>query len=558
VGLDPQLKETLVSHLGRSLGVAAGLLLVTLSCSRPESLDAPPGFRRFIDGLSNHHMPITTSSPLAQKYFDQGIRLVYAFNHAEAIRAFEAAQKLDADCAMCYWGAALALGPNINAPMEPEAVKPALEAVAKAQERVAKASPREQAYVAAIATRYSDKPDADRAALDKAYADAMRGVARDYPDDLDAATLFAESLMDLTPWAYWRKNGDQTEYTGEIVGQLERVLASNPEHPGANHYYIHATEASGQAGKALASAKRLETLAPVAGHLVHMPAHTYMRVGLYREASAANAKGAQADEAYMAWCKSGGYYVQAYYPHNLHFLWASETLEGKAEASLATAKRLAEVITPDAARAAPPAHEIYAVRYFAPVRFGKWEQILAEPAPPDDLRYALGMYHWARGMALANTGKLDEAVQERETLASIAAEDGVKKLAFLEGSASQLLQIAGHVLTAEISGKQGDTDRAVESLDAAQATEYALAYTEPPGWPLPVRQYQGAALLAAGRAADAEAAYRADLVDYPENGWSLYGLSASLRAQSKSADDVDRRFKDAWEGADVTLASSRF
>ena len=546
-----------MSQMGRGLGVAAALLLATLSCSHKESLDAPPGFRRFIDGLSTHHMPIS-ATPLAQKYFDQGIRLVYAFNHLEAIRAFEAAQKLDPDCAMCWWGKALALGPNINAPMEADAVKPALEAVAEAQKRAPKASQREQAYVSAIATRYSDQPGAERAALDKAYADAMRELAKAYPDDLDAATLFAESLMDLTPWAYWRKNGDQTEYTGEIIVQLERVLAANPEHPGANHYYIHATEASGQPGKALASAKRLESLAPMAGHLVHMPAHTYMRVGLYRDASAANAKGAQADEAYMAWCKSGGFYQQAYYPHNLHFLWASETMEGKAEASLATSKRLAEVVTADAARAAPPAHEIYAIRYFAPVRFGKWEQILAEPAPPEDLRYATGMYHWARGMALANTDKLDQAVKEREALDAVASEDAVKNLAFLEGAASQLLQIAGHLLTAEIAAKQGDTDHAVESLESANAAEDALAYTEPPGWPLPVRQYQGAALLAAGRPADAEAVYRADLVEYPENGWSLYGLGASMRAQQKSADDVDRRFQEAWSGADVKLASSRF
>ncbi len=547
-----------MSHRGRGLGVAAGLLLATLSCSREQSLDAPPGFRRFIDGLSDHHMAITTASPLAQKYFDQGLRLVYAFNHAEAIRAFEAAQKLDSDCAMCYWGVALALGPNINALMEADAVKPAVEAVAQAQKRAAKATAREQTYVAALAVRYSDKPDADRAALDKAYADAMRELVKAYPDDLDAATLFAESLMDLTPWAYWTKTGDRTAYTAEILAQLERVLAADPEHPGANHYYIHATEASGEPGKALASAKRLESLAPAAGHLVHMPAHTYMRVGLYRDASAANAKGAHADEAYMAWCRSGGFYVQVYYPHNLHFLWTSETFEGKAEASLATSKQLAETVTAEAARAAPMAHEIYAIRYLAPVRFGKWEQILAEPAPPDDLRYALGMYHWARGMALANTDKLDEAAQERDAVGSLAAEDAVKSLAFLEGAASQLLEIAGHMLAGEILGKRGEADKAVRELDAAQAAEYALAYAEPPGWPLPVRQYQGAALLAAGRAADAETAYRADLVEYPENGWSLYGLGASLRAQQKSADDVDRRFKDAWAGADVTLAGSRF
>jgi len=505
-------------------------------------------------------MTVTTSSPVAQVYFDQGLRLVYAFNHAEAIQAFESAQKLDPTCAMCFWGVGLALGPNINAPMEASAVKPALAAVAKARELAPKASEREQAYIAALATRYSDAPDADRAALDKAYAEAMRGVAKRFPDDLDAATLFAESLMDLTPWAYWKKNGEATEYTAEIVAELERVMKADPRHPGANHYYIHAVEASGEPGKALASAKLLETLAPVAGHLVHMPAHTYMRVGRYAEASRANEKGAEADEAYMAWCKSGGFYVQAYYPHNLHFLWASQTFEGKAEASLATSKRLAEAVTADAARAAPPAHELYAVRYFAPVRFGKWERILAEPAPPDDLRYALGMWHWARGMALANGDKLDDAQKERDAVVALAGEDAVKNLAFLEGPASQLLEIASHLLGAEIAMKKSDPGAALRELDAAQAAEYGLAYTEPPGWPIPVRQYQGAALLAAARPADAEAVYRADLVEYPDNGWSLFGLAQSLRAQGKAAEaaQADASFQKAWAKADVKLTASRF
>ena len=541
-------------------GVAFVLaLLSVLSCSRADrTLVAPEGGRRFIDGLSDYSMEVTTSSPVAQKYFDQGLRLTYAFNHAEAIRAFESAQRVDPNCAMCFWGVANALGPNINAPMEASAVKPALEAVAKAQALAPKASKREQSYIAAIATRYSDAPGADRAALDKAYADAMRLVAQLYPDDLDAATLAAESLMDLTPWAYWKKTGEPTQYTGEIVEKLERVLAANPNHPGANHYYIHAVEASGEPGKALASAKRLETLAPVAGHLVHMPAHTYMRVGMYRAASLANEKGAEQDEAYMAWCKSGGLYVQAYYPHNLHFLWASETFEGKSEKSLETAKRLSAVLTPDAARAAPPAHELFAVRYFAPVRFGKWEQLLAEPAPPDDLRYALGMWHWGRGMALANTGKLDAAQQELEALRGFANEDAVKNLVFLEGPASQLIEIASHMLTAEIAGKKGDHDTALAELDAAQKAEYGLAYTEPPGWPLPIRQYQGAAMLAASRFSDAETAFQADLVEYPENGWSLYGLAASLNGQSKPADDVQKRFDAAWAGADVKLSSTRF
>ncbi|HXX47633.1 MAG TPA: hypothetical protein VEN47_05365 [Myxococcota bacterium] len=503
-------------------------------------------------------MAITASSPLVQRYFDQGLRLIYAFNHDEAIRAFEAAQKLDPDCAMCFWGVAVALGPNINLPMDASANPRALAAVSEAEKRAPRASEREQAYIAAISARYSAAPDADRASLDKSYAAAMGELAKRYPDDLDAATLYAEALMDLRPWDYWKKDGTPNEGTAEIVAQLERVLAKDASHPGANHYYIHATEASPDPGRAVPSAQRLETLAPTAGHLVHMSAHTYMRVGRYHEASVANERGARADESYMAWCKSGGFYPFAYYPHNLHFLWTSEAFEGRSAASLATSKKLAESVTADVARQAPPAQEIYAIRFFAPVRFGKWEQALVEPAPPDDLPYALGMYHWARGMALANTGKLDQARGEQAALAQIAAGEAVAKLEFLEGSAAQLLEIASHMLAGEIARKQGNSDAALAELDAAQRAEYALRYSEPPGWPLPVRQYQGAALLEFGRAADAEVAFRDDLVEYPENGWSLFGLAAALRAQRKPVVEVEHRFLAAWAAADVKLERSRF
>jgi tetratricopeptide (TPR) repeat protein len=290
-------------RLDRVASLAAVALCAFACDSKPTaspSLEAPPGSRRFIDGLSPLHMEVT-ATPLAQKYFDQGIRLVYAFNHDEAIRAFEAGQKLDPNCAMCFWGVALALGPNINLPMDPALNPRALEALAGAVQRAPKVTPREQAYIAALEARYSAAPGAKREDLDKAWADAMRKLAAQYPDDLNAQTLFAEALMDLTPWAYWTKEGEPTQYIGEIVAALEGVLAVDPSHTGANHYYIHAVEASREPGKALASAKRLETLAPDAGHLMHMPAHTYMRVGDYAAASRANARGAEADEAYTAW-----------------------------------------------------------------------------------------------------------------------------------------------------------------------------------------------------------------------------------------------------------------
>jgi len=537
---------------------AAALVFALLACGpAEEKLQAPPGYRRFIDGLSPLHMQIT-ATPIAQKYFDQGMRLVYAFNHDEAIRAFQAGQKLDPSCAMCWWGEALALGPNINLTMDPGLNARAVDALANAEQRKDEVSAREQAFIAALAKRYSAAPDAKREDLDKAYADAMRELAKQYPKDPDAQTLFAEALMDLTPWAYWTKDGQPTRYTGEIVAALEAVIAADPKHPGANHYYIHAVEASREPGKALASAKLLDSLAPEAGHLVHMPAHTYMRVGDYAAASRANARGAEADEAYTAWCKSGGYYPTAYYPHNLHFLWASQAMEGRSADSLATARKLAENLPPEAARAAPPAMELFAIRYFAPVRFGAWEAILAEPAPPDDLRYPLAIWHFARGMALANTGKLDEAQAEHAAVTALAGEDALRQLEFLEGPASMLVEIAGHLLAAEIASKQGRSDVALTELEQARATEYALKYTEPPPWPISVRHYQGAALLAAGRAADAEVVFREDLVEYPENGWALYGLAESLKAQQKDASEVDKRFATAWAASDVKLSRSRF
>ena len=550
--------------LALCLGVSAAVLrgqTPPASAPAPPPPPAPtPKPTVLFAGMGSHRHPIRTSSAEAQKFFDQGVVLLYGFNHEEAFRSFARAAELDPKSPMPHWGMALALGANYNDP-EPEAdrLKKARAEVEKALALSPNAAENERAYVEALATRYvADPAAADRAQLSRDYAAAMKSLSTRYPDDLDAATLYAEALMDLRPWDYWTKEGKPNEGTPEIVAQLERVLAVDPSHPGANHYYIHATEASLQPDKALASAQRLESLAPTAGHLVHMSAHTYMRVGRYHEASVANERGARADESYMAWCKAGGFYPFAYYPHNLHFLWTSETFEGRSAASLATSKKLAQTVTADVARQAAPAQEIYAVRFFAPVRFGKWEQVLAESAPPDDLPYALGMYHWARGMALANTGKLDDARAEQSALERIAAGDAVAKLEFLEGTAAQVLGVASHLLGGEIARKQGDADRALAELDAAQRAESALRYTEPPGWPLPVRQYQGAALLEFGRAADAEAAFRDDLVEYPENGWSLFGLAAALRAQQKPAVEVEHRFTGAWAAADVKLEQSRF
>jgi len=552
-------------HRRTSIGVfALALALVACGSQKREEAksEAPPvpapGERPLLEGLSDYSMPITTSSPLAQRYFDQGLRLTYAFNHPEAVRAFEAAEKADPECAMCAWGIALALGPNINATMDPSSVPQAVAAVANAQARAAKATPREQAYIAAVAARYSAEKDADRAALDRAFADQMRALAKQYPDDLDAQTLAAEALMDLTPWDYWTKDGEPKGATEEIVGMLEGVLARDANHPGANHYYIHAVEASRDPGRALASAKRLETLANSAGHLVHMSAHTYMRVGRYRDASIANARGAEADEAYMAWCRSGGPYVAAYYPHNLHFLWASETMEGRSADAIATARKLQPRLTEQAIVEFPPAEEYVPVMFYALLRFGKYDEMLAEPAPVEAQRYANGMWHYARGMAFAGKGQLDDARAEHAKLDLAAAEPATKALVFPSAPAATLLELASAVLTAEVAEREGKYAEALTALETAKGLEYGLNYVEPPPWYFPVRQIEGSTLLAMKEPVKAEVAFREDLVIYPENGWALFGLAESLRAQGKPADDEQKRFEAAWTAADVKLVRPRF
>ena len=511
-----------------------------------------------IEGLGEYTMPITTGSPLAQKYFDQGLRLTYGFNHPEAIRAFEAGEKADPGCAMCAWGAALARGPNINAPMDAADVAPAVAAAVRAKGLAPKTTPREQAYIAALATRYDAAPDADRAALDREYADAMRALAKRFPDDLDAKTLTAEAVMDLSPWDYWTKAGEPKATAEEIVSLLEGVIARNPNHPGANHYYIHAVEASRDPGRALPSARKLDTLAPSAGHLVHMPAHTYMRVGLYAQASRANANGAVADEAYLGWCRSGGLYPLAYYPHNLHFLWASQTMEGRSADAIATARKLRASLTPKAVSDYPPAEEQVPVPYFALLRFGKYDEMLAEPAPIEAQRYATGMWHFARGFAFAVKGRLDAARAERTLLDAVAAEPATTALVIPAGPAAKVLELASQVLAAEIAARSGNVKAALAALESAQARDYALNYTEPPTWYFPVRQMQASLLLASGRPAEAEVVFLEDLRAQPENGWSLFGLAQSLRAQGKPDAAVRQRFAAAWAAADVTLEKPRF
>ena len=515
---------------------------------------------RLMDGLGDHTHPVTTGSELAQRYFDQGLALSFGFNHDAAIDSFREAARLDPDCAMCSWGIAFAWGPNINAPMGPEAGRAAWEAIQEAQRRAPKASAVEREYIDALAKRYAADPNADRAALDRAFADAMRGLHERHPDDLDAATLYAESLMDLTPWNYYTPEGKPREETVVVIRVLESVLERDPQHIGANHYLIHAFEEY-EPERAEAAADRLASLAPDAGHLVHMPTHIYWRVGRYDDAVALNEQAAAADVAYFAWCRSSKTYA-TYYNHNLHFLWAAAASQGRGDLALTTARRLAANIPLEEVPALPFLEDWWPTPLFTLARFGRWDAVLAEPQPPDSLRYATAVWHYARGLALARLGRLDDAQAEYAELEKAANDPELAKLVFdpAGGTAQERLRVGQHHLRGELAAARGDLEAAAAALEEAVWVQDSMNYIEPPAWYFPARQALGAVLLQDGRAAEAEAVYRKDLEQYPKNGWSLFGLAQALRAQDKAQDAqwAETGFANAWAKADVKLAASRF
>ena len=512
--------------------------------------------------LGEHHVPITTPVSLAQRYFDQGMRLLYGFNHGEAIRSFTRAAQLDSSCAMCYWGIAYAYGPHVNAGMDSAAGVAAYTALRQALARTQHASPRERAYITALAHRYAAPPirSADRAALDSAYAASMGEVVRRYPEDLDAATLYAEALMNKRPWNYWdKKTGEPYPGTREIVSQLERVLRSDPRHPGACHYYIHAVEAVAPE-KAVPCAERLAALMPGAGHVVHMPAHIFIRVGRYTDAIAANGHAVHADQVFIEGQKPQGLYPLAYYPHNHHFLAFAATLAGKSALAIAAARRTAATTPAGVAKQVPFLEPYLHYTYLTLVTFGRWDELLAMPLPPVDLAYSRGMAQYARGVALAATRRFAEAQAALDTLKRIA-KSGTRGYASAGWTTPRTnLQIATHALLGEIAARRGALEESVAHFRAAMKIEDDQLYTEPPDWYYAIRHSLAAVLLREGRAVEAERLYREDLKRFPENGWSLFGLAQALRAQGKSAEaaDVDARFARAWAGADVTLTASRF
>jgi len=523
----------------------------------PQGATAP-----LFNDLGHHSYPVTTSSPQAQRYFDQGLILAYAFNHAEAARSFKEARRIDPECAMCFWGEAYVLGANINKPMEPSDAARA-HAIAQEGLRVSQnhATAKERDLLLALGERYTGDPKEDRPALDAAYAAAMRDVAKKYPDDLDIQTLFAESLMDTMPWDYYEKDGTPKAATTETIRTLESVMASAPAHAGATHLYIHIVEAQ-EPEKAESAADRLRGTVPGAGHLVHMPSHIYLRVGRYHDAAVVNQEAALADEAYISQCLAQGFYPALYYPHNVHFLWSAATFEGRSALAIQTAKKMRGFMPDENVREFPFLEEFMPIELHTYARFGRWSDILAAPEFAPDFRYAAANRHYARGLALVAKGDLAGAQREQAQLDAIAKGADMKELAMVSvgSSAADLLGVASAVLDGEIASAQGDHTRAIAAFQRGVRRQGALTYSEPPPWYLPVRDALGRAQLRAGQPRAAEQTYREQLKHTPKSGWTLFGLAESLRAQGKTAEAevVEAQFQETWAQADASLSGSVF
>jgi tetratricopeptide (TPR) repeat protein len=550
--------------VGLAFGLAAlgGHTLPQSGVARAGDADAgraaPPAF----EGLGKHGRKVTTSVADAQRYFDQGLNLLFAFNHDEAIRSFEAAAARDPDCAMAYWGVAVANGPHINnAAVPPERSKAALAALGKARERAKPCTATEKALIDALGKRHADPQPDNRKPLDEAYAAAMRAVWKQFPDDADVGALFAESLMDLRPWNLWTPDGKPQPETPEILATLEKVLSQAPAHPLANHLYIHAVEASPTPGKADAAADRLRTVAPGLGHLVHMPSHIDIRRGRWQQAVETNERAVEVDRRYRALVPQQGFY-RIYMAHNHHMLAFAAMMQGESGRALGAVRAMLAGIPKDwmeRAENAPFADGLLAIPFEVQVRFGRWDEILAEPEPAKRFPTARAMRHSARAVALASRGRPAEARESQKAFREAATK--VPKFARMGSNRSvDVLAVADAQLEGEILFREGKVKEALASLRDAAAKEDKLTYDEPPDWTNPVRHALGASLLKAGEPAEAERVYRDDLRHWPENGWSLYGLARSLEAQGKKAEaaEVKERFERVWQRADVKLTSSCF
>ncbi len=538
------------------ISVLLALWLCVASLAQDHAAHATARPVTLMTGVGNAHHPVSTKNPEAQKFFDQGLRFIYAFNHDEAARSFQKAADLDPKLAIAYWGIAEAVGPNYNDPASDDRFKHAHEEIQKAVDLSAGASPSEQAYIRAMAKRFPADPRADRRKAAEEYHDAMREVMKQFPDDLDAATLFAESGMTLHPWGLWHVDGTPEAGTEEIVATLESVIRRDPNHLGAIHYYIHAVEASPNPERALAGANKLASLAPNAGHIVHMPAHVYIRTGDYEAAVKTNEEAAAVDRAYIKASGAQGIYPMMYYSHNLHFIAMCASMNGNYAEAKKNADLLAEHVGP-AVKMMPPLEGFMTIPMAVEVRFHRWDDILAMKQPDPAMQATTDFWHFARGMALAGKGRVEEAEAEYKIVsgAETAMPPDVIFNAPIDNKTKDILKIAENVLGAKIALARQDKVQAIFLLTAAVAIQDTLKYGEPPDWFFPVRESLGGVLLMNGDAAGAEKVFRADLDCNPRNPRSLFGLQQALKAQDRNYDAgfVEAQFKAAWKGGATPL-----
>ena len=522
----------------------------------PASVVALAQGAQVFEDLGPLSRPVGTTSPEAQRYFDQGLRLAYGFNHDEATRSFARAAELDPGCAACLWGVAWTLGPNYNVPMLPDRAQAAWDALQAARERADRARPVERALIVALATRYTGPQPVDppsQQPMNEAFANAMRDVARAHPEDDDVQVIFAESLMDTNPWRLWSLDGKPAPGTEEIIATLEAVLSRNATHPGANHYYIHALEASTKPDRAVPSAERLAALMPGAGHIVHMPAHIFQRVGRYADASEANRRAVRADDTYLSRTRAPGYYPM-YLGHNHGFLSYSASMLGRSEESLRAARASTKAIPPEMLDMMPGMDFFASEPLLVMVRFGKWKEILAEPRPAEKYPTLTGLWLHARGMALASTGRTREAQATVRELRTLATKMPAELMAG-NNPAPAMCRLGADAIEARIAEKSRKWKPAITAWQRAVTQQDGFAYNEPADWFYPMRHYLGAALLDARKPKDAEAVFREDLRRNPGNGWALYGLATSLAAQGRKdeAAATRKQFEEAWKDADITL-----
>ncbi|PSL07711.1 tetratricopeptide repeat protein [Cecembia rubra] len=525
--------------------------------------DFSEGKAPLLEGMDLLDFPVSTDNSEARKYFNQGLLLAYAFNHAEAERSFQYAAKLDPDFAMAYWGQAYVLGPNYNAGMEPEHYVLAFTAIQKAKSKLNNVSDKEAAFIMALDKRYVAEVRKDRTDLDIAYAEAMAKVWEKYPDDPDAGTIYSEALMDLQPWDLWDKEGNPKGNTGLILNVLEEVLSKHPDHPGAHHLYIHAVEGSKNPERGLNSARKFDQgLSPMAGHLIHMPSHIYIRTGNYHEGTLSNLRAAKVDSIYIETCKAQGTYPLAYFPHNYHFMAGTAILEGNSKWAIFAADRLFEHL--ELALMEEEGLEVIqhfsTIPYFVRVKFGLWEEVLNLSLWEKGTDYQEGIRHYAKGMAYLGKNNLQSAERELQLLQEYSKKDYLKeKTIWGINSLQSILEIASLILEGEILASKKSFDAAVMKLYEASKLEDNLLYNEPPDWFLSTRHHLGAVLLESGDYQKAEAVFRKDLEEYPKNGWAYYGLMVALEksGNAKESEKIKSQFLSAWNTADIKLSSSR-